>query len=101
MSWISKKTGRPREEEGHVRKDITLSKLIDCFLDDVPNKSQYIEDLIFCDNLFSGKQSVHIIECGDGIFYAQMLGEKSRFRKVPDWLIQGFMRESLQALSTR
>lgn len=93
MSWMSKKTGRPKDEEGHVRQDITLSRLICRLLEDVPNKSRYIEDLIFCDNLLSGKQGAHIMGLGPGSFYAKMLGERSRFRKIPEWVINELIRQ--------
>lgn len=43
MSWMSKKTGRPKEQGGHRRRDFSVDKFTDDVLQKVDNKSKFIE----------------------------------------------------------
>ena len=52
MSWMSGKTGRPKEQGGHVRKNITISKETLEVVEEIKKKygnmnfSQFIENCI-------------------------------------------------------
>jgi len=43
MSWLSKKTGRPKEEGGHQRVNVSLSHRVAKILDVSDNRSKYVE----------------------------------------------------------
>jgi len=43
MSWLSKKTGRPKEQGGHHRINISVDKPTRDALQQVPNRSKFIE----------------------------------------------------------
>ena len=52
MSWLSKKTGRPKQEGGHKRVNVSISKQTLEVLDQIKRKygdvnfSQFVEELI-------------------------------------------------------
>jgi len=54
MSFLSDKTGRPKEERGHSRKNISLDVRILRLMKQkgIKNNSKYIENLIMSDLLF-------------------------------------------------
>ena len=43
MSWMSRKTGRPKEQDGHKRRNISVDSYTDSVLQKVDNKSKFIE----------------------------------------------------------
>ena len=46
MSWMSEKTGRPKEDGGHQRIDISVDEFTFDVLQDIGNKSKFIEHTI-------------------------------------------------------
>jgi len=55
MSWMSNKTGRPKEQGGHERRNISVDKPTDTILKKVGNKSKFIEQCILSSSQFSWK----------------------------------------------
>jgi len=47
MSWLSEKTGRPKEEGGHRRINISVDEPTYSVLKEVGNRSQFIENAIW------------------------------------------------------
>ena len=45
MSWMSEKTGRPKEQDGHKRINISVDKFVAQGLEKVGNKSQFLESV--------------------------------------------------------
>lgn len=66
MSWMSKKTGRPKEEGGHKRIDISVDEFTDKALDKIRkgdgNVSRFIEKQLkpVLENLDPGEASIHV-----------------------------------------
>lgn len=66
MSWMSKKTGRPREEDGHKRINISIDKFTAGALDKIRkgdgNVSRFIEKQLrpVLENLDPGEASIHV-----------------------------------------
>lgn len=102
MSWIAtdkprdarrkpKKVGKPKDEGGHTRLNISISKSIREYLKKTENMSEYIESLIFFDQFVSGRAPGHIMFFGDGSACAGLPWKNIKYRKVPRWQIVGFL----------
>ena len=59
MSWLSDKTGRPKEQGGHKRVNISLDLNAREVLDRVENRSQFVE---YCVNVFVQPKWKHFLE---------------------------------------
>jgi hypothetical protein len=59
LSYLSDKTGRPKEEGGHRSRNISIDKFIDNALTKVPNRSRFIEKAVrpLLENLDPGEVS--------------------------------------------
>ena len=70
MSWLSKETGRPKEDGGHQRINISTDYSTRQVLDHVKNKSQFIEHSI---QYFTNVKCVHLEEkhetCNESKFF--------------------------------
>lgn len=71
MSWTSKKTGRPKEEGGHKRINVSLNVYTRNVLDGVENASKLVE---CCVNVFVQPKWEHYVEPEEAI-----CTESSRF----------------------
>jgi hypothetical protein len=67
MSWLSDDTGRPKEEGGHERINISVDLPTRILLDSVPNRSKMIE---YCVKFFVNPKWKHYIEPEETICYA-------------------------------
>lgn len=108
--------GRPEEEQGHDRYNISISKYVSRFLN-VPNRSKFIEDLVFFDAVLSGKtHGLHFVFPGSppgklyngSLWICPLEPETSttrkrkrtgfKFRKVPEYLMQTFFNDVILGL---
>lgn len=62
MSWLNDKTGRPKEQGGHKRINVTVEKFVSDALQKVPNKSQFLEKVArpVLEQLDPGEASVYV-----------------------------------------
>jgi hypothetical protein len=85
-----RKVGKPRNEGGHERLNISLSKPTREYLQKIENMSHYVETLIVLDATLSGRASGHF-----------MFFQNGAFRKVPEWQIHGLTKGILQKIDVK